>query len=74
MMAESFDRIVTNFRLMAEKAEENGINVVRLPTPIDDRYLEELLARIRDWMRSYAELKNIPVIPFNQAFMMIKAA
>jgi acyl-CoA thioesterase-1 len=69
LMAESFDRIVTNFRLMAEKAEENGINVVfGLPTPIDDRYLEELLARIRDWMRSYAELKNIPVIPFNQAF------
>ncbi|NLO22441.1 MAG: GDSL family lipase [Syntrophomonadaceae bacterium] len=69
LMAESFDRIVTNIRLMDEKAEENGIKTVfGLPTPIDDRYLEDLLARIRDWMRNYAELKNIPVIAFNRAF------
>ena len=69
LMAESFDRIVTNIRLMVEKAEENGIKVIfGLPIAIDDKYLEDLLARIRDWMRKYAELKEIPVIPFNRAF------
>ncbi len=69
LMAESFDRIVTNIRLMAEKAEENNIKVIfGLPTAIDDKYLEELIARIRDWMRNYAEIKEIPVIPFNRAF------
>jgi lysophospholipase L1-like esterase len=69
LMAESYDRIITNIRLMAEKAQENGIKVIfGLPTAIDDRYLEELLARIRDWMRSYAEMNDIPVIPFNRAF------
>ena len=69
LMAESFDRIVTNIRLMAEKAEENGIKpVFGLPTPIDDRYMEDLLARIRDWIRQYADLKDIPVISFNRGF------
>ncbi len=69
LMAESFDRIVNNIRLMAEKAEASGIKpVFGLPTAIDDRYLEDLLARIRDWMKKYAELHNIPIIPFNRGF------
>ncbi len=69
LMAESFDRIVSNIQLMAEKAEENDIKVVfGLPTAIDDKYLEGLLARIRDWMRNYAEKNEIPVIQFNRAF------
>lgn len=69
LMAESFDRIVTNIRLMAEKAEENNIRVIfGLPTAIDEKCLEDLLARIRDWMRKYAQKKEIPVIEFNRAF------
>ncbi len=69
LMAESFDRITSNIHLMVEKAEENGIKVVfGLPIAIDDQYLEGLLARIRDWMRNYAEDKEIPLIPFNRAF------
>lgn len=67
--AESFDRIVYNLRLMAEKAEEQKINVVLgLPTPTAYKQYNELLAPIRDWIRNFAADRDIFVIPFDQAF------
>jgi len=69
LCAESYDRIITNLRLMAEKAKENYIKTIfGMPAAIDDKYFEDLLARIRDWINNYAEEKEIPIIPFNQAF------
>lgn len=69
LCAESYDRIITNLRLMAEKAHENGIKVIfGMPAAIDDKYFEDLLARVRDWINNYAEENEISIIPFNQAF------
>lgn len=69
LCAESFDRITYNLRLMAESAAERGIKVIfGQPAAIDDRYCEELLARIRNWIWKYAGDHDIPVIAFNRAF------
>lgn len=69
IMSESFDRIVWNLREMVEKAGEAGIKVILgLPTAIDDAYYEKLIERIRQWMKSYAREKNLPIINFTAAF------
>lgn len=67
--AESFDRIVYNLRLMAEKSDEHNITVIfGLPTPTVYRQYNDLLARIRDWIKNYAASKGYNIIPFDQAF------
>lgn len=66
---ESFDRIVWNLRLMAEKAEANNIQVIfGLPTAVDEPEFERLLVRIRKWIIDYSTEHNIPIIDFARAF------
>lgn len=66
---ESFDRIVWNLRSMAEMAAENDIKVILgMPTAVDDEYIEKLIQRIRDWIKTYANQQDIPIINFHQAF------
>lgn len=69
MCRESYDRITTNLRLMAERTMENGIQpIFGLPTAVDYQEFEKLLWRIRDWISEYAEQKSISLIDFCSAF------
>jgi acyl-CoA thioesterase-1 len=66
---ESFDRITWNLKLMAEKAAEHNLKVIMgQPTVFDEPEIERLLTRIRQWIASYAEKHQIPVINFAAAF------
>jgi len=67
---ESHDRIVDNLKRMVELAEANGIKpVLGLPIPIDDEEMERRLVRLREWIKAYAEAKNLPIIDFYSAFI-----
>lgn len=67
---ESYDRIVWNLKDMIDQALENGIKVVLgLLVPIDYPEYEARLARVREWTRSFAEEKNLPLIDFYSAFI-----
>jgi len=67
---DSFDRITLNLRTMAEKARENNIKVIfGQPTVVDEPEIERLTARIRAWISEYAQANQIPVIPFDRAFI-----
>ncbi len=67
---ESHDRIVSNLKALVDLAVANGIRpVLGLLIPIDDEEMERRLARIRQWMREYAQENKIPVIDFYSAFV-----
>jgi len=66
---ESLDSITWNIRSMAEKARQAGIKVILgLPTAVDYPPWEQLLIRLRDWMRTYAAELELPLIDFAAAF------
>lgn len=66
---ESLDRISWNIRSMVEKARQAGIKVILgLPTAVDYPPWEQLLVRLRDWMRAYAGELDLPIINFAAAF------
>ncbi len=66
---ESFDRITLNLKTMAEKAKENGIQVIMgTPTAVDDPEPERRLQRLRDWIKEYAAQNKLAVIDFASAF------
>lgn len=65
----SFDRIVLNLQKMAEKALAEGIKVIfGTPAGVDYPEEERRLARVRQWIKDYAQENSLPVIDFGAAY------
>lgn len=66
---ESYDRIVWNLQCLVEMSIKNGIKpVLGLPPPFDEPEMETRMARVREWMRSYARENYVAIIDFYQVF------
>jgi len=74
LMRESFPRITLNLEQIVEKSLKWHIQpIIGLPIPLGWKEPEVRLARIRNWITTYATQKNLKVIDFTQGFYRITA-
>lgn len=69
VQGESLAAITFNIEKMVNIALEHGIKVVLgLPTPVDYPAWENVLKNLRNWIKQFATMNNLPVIDFCKAF------
>ena len=66
---ESLDRIKLNLQTMAQHAMQENIRVILgMPTAVDMPGIENILKKLRTWIKQFAEEKQLKVIHFEKAF------